>query len=126
MTEAELLQGITDALTIAGWRWTHIRRSDGITQGFAGLPDIIAAHPMRTVLLAWELKATDGVVSVDQLGWLLAAQGPGVDARVVRPSQYDEALAVIIQGVPPLIAFGTERIDSDRRPPSADAQTFVP
>lgn len=33
MSEAELLAGLTDALTLAGWRWMHIRRSDGVTVG---------------------------------------------------------------------------------------------
>lgn len=96
MTEDELLAGITEALTIAGWRWTHIRRSDGITMGNAGLPDIIAVHPARGDVLLWELKSSRGVVSHDQVAWLAASAERRVDARIVRPADYDEALAVIL------------------------------
>lgn len=120
MTEAELLEGITDALTIAGWRWTHIRRSDGVTQGFAGLPDVIAASPTRNVVLAWELKTDRGSVDLDQLAWMLALDGPGVDARIIRPPMYDAALQVIVRGVHPDIAFG------DQLPPSATDTTWTP
>ena len=95
MTEDELLTGLTDALTLAGWTWTHIRRSDGITMGNAGLPDIIAVkagHPM----LLWELKSQHGSITPDQMGWLLAAQDVRVQTAIVRPDGYDAALAVIL------------------------------
>ena len=105
MTEDELLAGITEALTFGGWRWTHILRSDGVTMGSPGLPDIIAAHPDRPWALAWELKTQRGVVSPDQLGWLLAFRGSsGVDARIIRTADYDRALAVILKGwAPPAV-----------------------
>lgn len=96
MTEAELLAGITEALELAGWRWTHIRRSDGVTMGDSGLPDIIATHPHRDVVLAWELKGDRGTVTGDQAAWLANMRGRQVDARLVRPSDYDEALQVIL------------------------------
>ncbi len=96
MTEDELLAGITDALTLAGWTWTHIRRSDGITMGNAGLPDIIAVHPVRQTMLLWELKADRGRVTTDQLRWLIGGAASIVDARIVKPDEYDEALAIIL------------------------------
>lgn len=97
MTEDELLQGVTDALTLAGWIWTHIRRSDGVTVGNAGLPDIIAVHPTRGTVLAWELKSESGRESIDQVRWLAGfALADTIDSRVVRPSQYDTALAMIL------------------------------
>lgn len=107
MTEDELLQGITEALAFGGWRWTHIRRSDGVTVGDPGLPDIIAAHPDRIHVLAWELKTTRGVVSRDQLAWLFALGrvGGDVDARIIRPADYDAALEVILRGATPGEAF---------------------
>lgn len=104
MTEDELLDGITEALTLAGWRWTHIRRSDTITMGSSGLPDIIAAHVMRDDVLAWELKSAHGQLTPDQLGWLIVL-GSKVDARVIRPADYDKALEVIIGGKSPDEAF---------------------
>lgn len=105
MTEDELLAGITEALTFSGWRWTHIRRSDGVTQGMAGLPDVIAARGDRELVLAWELKSARGVVSADQLAWLFALRSPSVDARIIRPRDYDAALDVILRGVDPIEAF---------------------
>jgi hypothetical protein len=105
MTEDELLAGITEALTLAGWRWTHIRRSDTVTMGMSGLPDIIAAHVMRDVVLAWELKSEHGTLSGDQAGWLTVLRNVCVDARVIRPVDYDRALQVIIGGAHPRQAF---------------------
>jgi hypothetical protein len=96
MTEDELLLGLTEALTIAGWRWTHIRRSDGVTMGMSGLPDLIASHPDRPYILCWELKSTRGVLTGDQAAWISGMFARHVDARVVRPDDYDEALAVIL------------------------------
>lgn len=105
-TEADLLAGLTDALTIAGWTWMHIIRSDGVTQGHAGFPDLIAAHSARPFALIWELKGPGGQLTHDQFGWLLALKGAtGVDARVVRPADYDHALAVIIGGAYPRDVF---------------------
>lgn len=107
MTEDELLQGITEALTFGGWRWTHILRSDGVTMGMSGLPDIIAAHAERTLVLAWELKNATNQATLDQWAWLKGlAVCAHVDARVVRPADYDHALEVILRGVAPIDAFG--------------------
>lgn len=96
MTEAELLTGLTEALEIAGWRWTHIRRSDGITMGSPGLPDIIATHPSRDVVLAWELKDRRGQPTPDQVAWVVSLRDRVVDARVIRPAEYDAALDIIL------------------------------
>jgi hypothetical protein len=102
MTEAELLQGITEALTLAGWTWTHIRRSDGVTMGDPGLPDIIATNSSRGLVLAWELKADRGQLTIDQWAWQRGFRAAvTVDARVIRPADYDRALDVIIGMVNP-------------------------
>jgi VRR-NUC domain-containing protein len=101
MTEDELLQGITDAMTLGGWRWMHIRRSDGITVGMQGFPDLIAAHPEREYILVWELKSQTGVVMPDQAAWLHVLGVSCVDARVIRPEDYDQALEVVLKGRDP-------------------------
>lgn len=103
MTEDELLAGITEALGFGGWVWTHLIRSDGVTMGHAGLPDIIAAHHRRGLVLAWELKSEHGQVSRDQLAWLFAlgTVHPTVDVRVIRPADYDTALLVILTDLRP-------------------------
>lgn len=120
MTEDELLLGIIEALGFGGWTYTHIRRSDGVTVGHPGLPDIIAAHPDRHLAIAWELKSDVGRLSPDQWRWQLAlAEIPGVDCRVIRPIDYDRALRVILFGQTPAEAFGL-------RPPSWDSTSFAP
>ena len=107
MTEDELLAGITEALTFGGWRWTHIRRSDGITVGMAGLPDIIAVHPERGLALTWELKSTNGRPTLEQYAWLHGFDRvEGIDARVIYPIDYDAALEVILRGADPVAVFG--------------------
>lgn len=110
MTEDELLEGITDALTLAGWRWMHIRRSDRITVGHEGFPDIIAGHSEREYVLAWELKAKAGVVMPDQAAWLIALRVPSIDARIIRPEDYDGALEVILKGRDPSDVFEWQRL----------------
>ena len=53
MNEDELLIGVTDALTLGGWLWTHVRRSDlAITQGSPGVPDLWAVHYERRLFIA--------------------------------------------------------------------------
>lgn len=95
MTEDELLEGLTDALTYCGWRWMHLRRSDlAIVQGHAGWPDIVAVRGDR--LLTLELKREDGKVTLEQIGWLERLQHvDGVEAAIVRPSTYDATLELI-------------------------------
>lgn len=88
--------GLTEALELAGWRWLHIIRSDGVTAGSSGFPDLIAVHPHRAIVLAWELKSDRGQLTPDQAGWLIGLRERAIDARVIRPADYDEALQVIL------------------------------
>lgn len=85
MSEDDLLARVTDALTMAGYRWTHVRRSDRAEQmGHRGIPDLTIAGNGRFLML--ELKAEGGTVDEDQRAWLDALGAAGVDARVLRPS----------------------------------------
>lgn len=97
-TEDEMLEGITQALTLAGWRWTHARRSDqAAMMGDAGVPDIVAVHPIWGLILAWELKGPGGRPTGDQVAWIAAlAPHPSVDARIIYPADYDSALRVVL------------------------------
>jgi VRR-NUC domain-containing protein len=90
MTEDELLDGITGALTAGGWRWYHVRRSDhALTMGWPGFPDIIALHAERRISLALELKTEHGRLQPGQAEWLEDCMAVGIEARIVRPAQYD-------------------------------------
>lgn len=102
MSEADLLQGLAEALELVGWTWMHIIRSDGVTQGHAGFVDLIAGHEARPYVLAWELKGEGGRLSHDQVRWLIALRGArDVDVRVIYPADYDRALDVIVHGRDP-------------------------
>lgn len=106
MTEEELLAGVTEALTLGGWRWSHPRRSDlALTMGDPGLPDIIAVHPTRRLVLAWELKGSGGRPTGDQVAWISAMAAPDVrvDSRILYPLDYDRALALIVGQVDAMV-----------------------
>lgn len=91
MAEDDMLVGITDALTLGGWCWHHIRRSDlALQQGQSGWPDIFALHPERGEVFVAELKAATGTVDPLQASWLDAFAACGISARVLRPDAYDE------------------------------------
>lgn len=96
MTEDEMLAGVTDALTLCGWRWMHIIRSDGVTAGSPGWPDIVAVHPAREFVLVLELKGAKTPATYDQVAWLNGLEARRVDARIVRPVDYDDVLRLIM------------------------------
>lgn len=87
MTEHELQGFVEDALTNRGYIWWHVVDPRLMR---AGLPDIIAVHPTREPrrVLFWELKTMRGKVTDKQADALRALRRdiPGVDARLVRPS----------------------------------------
>ena len=97
MTEDDMLRGITQALTLGGWTWTHSRRSDqALTMGTPGVPDIIAVHPKRGMLVL-ELKSERGTFRPGQQEWLATLAHVGVDARVIRPADYDALIREVVR-----------------------------
>jgi len=92
MSEDDLLLTITEAATLLGWRWHHVRRSDvALQMGQAGFPDLVMAKAGRILFL--ELKAEAGVVTSDQRRWLEALDGGNRwIATVVRPADLDRVL----------------------------------
>jgi hypothetical protein len=97
MLEDELLEGVTDALTVGGWLWSHQRRSDlAITQGTPGIPDLFAVHHELGRFLALELKSDHGEPTRDQTRWLVALSRANVDTRLVYPDQYDPLIVELV------------------------------
>lgn len=97
MTEDELLAGITGALASGGWLYQHVRRSDlAVLMGHVGFPDIVAVHAERGLFAMFELKTATGRVERWQQRWLDALAAAGIDARVVRPADYDALLPWIL------------------------------
>lgn len=89
--ERRFLGRVVGALRTAGWLAFHChdsRRSE------PGLPDVIAVR--GSTLLALELKTPDGRVTAEQERWLDAlARVERVEAKLVRPEQWEEILEVI-------------------------------
>lgn len=91
MREREFQALIVEAAGYLGWRVYHTydaRRSQ------PGWPDLILLRP--PVLLALELKTERGRVRPGQLEWLADLdQVPGVTARLVRPGDWEDVLALL-------------------------------
>lgn len=109
MTEDELMRGITDALTLAGWTWMHIIRSDGVTAGGEGFPDIVAYHPLRHLVILWELKGERTPITAAQASWIANTAGLPIDSAIVRPVDYDAALDMILGRVDHRLAMLREQ-----------------
>ena len=82
-------------------------------QTTAGLPDILAAREGWPYLLAWEIKTLIGRATAKQKA-ALAALGavPGVDARIVRPDDWEalrDWIDSAVIGPAPSRAEGTGR-----------------
>lgn len=97
ISEEELLITITDALTLYGWRWHHVRRSDRALQmGHAGFPDVCAARKGRVLFL--ELKSAGGTLTEDQRSWgreLAPWLSHDVSWMVVYPQDLDVVLVLL-------------------------------
>lgn len=91
MSEDDLLTGILGAAAAGGWLWYHVRGwHPGMIQGTVGFPDIVLVHAERRALVFIECKSATGKVDEAQERWLASLRVAGVDARVVRPADYDE------------------------------------
>jgi len=99
------MTGLIELLGLTGWRVYHVRRSDrALIQGLGGrgFPDIIAVHIERHRLIAIECKSDRGLPTPDQLVWLHQLRHhPTLEATIVRPATYDQAIAWI-QGTGPM------------------------
>lgn len=99
MTEDELVSALLELFGFTGWRAYHVRRSDrAVVMGVGGpgFPDIVAVHPENHRVVVIECKTDRGVPTPDQLAWLFAFRHhPTIEATIVRPATYDDAIAWI-------------------------------
>ena len=92
MSERELSKQIVAAARDNNWLCYHTFLSKWSKPGF---PDLCMVRDGK--LLFWELKSDVGKVSEAQTEWLAElAAVPGVDARVVRPSDLEEVYLLLI------------------------------
>ncbi len=91
MSEREFQTHVEQALRDRGWMVFHVRDSRLMA---AGLPDVLAVAPGRRMLL-YELKRERRFrIRPAQAAVIAALAGnPGVDARIIRPSEWDAVLA---------------------------------
>jgi hypothetical protein len=86
ITEKHLQELVRKAAILTGWRMYHTFNSMHSVKGF---PDCTLVKEGRLWFV--ELKNETGKVTPEQLGWLDAlGRVPGVEAWVVRPSDFDQ------------------------------------
>lgn len=92
ITEARFQQQILRAALIEGWvfsyhPWLSVKSA-------SGWPDLFLVKGERA--LALEVKTDKGVLKPAQRAWLDALDRvPGITARCVRPSDWDEIVALL-------------------------------
>lgn len=91
MRERDIQDMMEQAAGYLGWRCFHDRDSRRNNPGF---PDLVCVRNGK--LLALELKTEKGKVRPGQAEWIAElAQVPGVVARIVRPKDLDDVLAML-------------------------------
>lgn len=101
-TEAQFQRAIVELARLAGWAIFHVSDSrkpgpngtlvgDRMTKGF---PDLVLAGHGR--ILFRELKRESGRLSKEQVEWLDVLSSNGADAKVWRPSDWDEIESVLV------------------------------
>lgn len=100
LSEKEFQTQVIQLARIQGWMVAHFHdsrkmvvRPDGsrFMVGDAdarGFPDLCLVKP--PTVMFWELKKQLGKTTEYQDGWIDALQGCGLEARVVRPSDFDD------------------------------------
>lgn len=94
-SEREFQTLVLDIAAMNKWKVTHFRpgmnrRGEWATplQGDPGWPDLVLVKPPRAIFA--ELKSARGKLSPEQVEWLEALRGCGLDVRVWFPSDLDE------------------------------------
>lgn len=100
-SEKVFTEQVLELLEVFGWRRVHfrpavVRSGKWATHGsgdVAGWPDVFAVRGRR--LVALELKVGKGRTTVAQDDWLDALGHAGVEAHVVRPSDWDRIVEML-------------------------------
>lgn len=99
VSEAELQEQVIELARLLRWRVAHFRPAmtkhgwrTPVAGDGKGFPDLVLVRDRVVVV---ELKSEVGRVSDDQAEWLGAFEAAGVLALVVRPSSFDELVAVL-------------------------------
>lgn len=86
MSEAVFQAQVKELAQLFRWHVYHTHRSQ---YSEAGFPDLICVRD--GVIVALELKTETGKVTAEQTTWLAElGEVPGVTARLIRPSDFDD------------------------------------
>ncbi len=86
-SEAQFQAKVVETAQWFGWRWYHTHDS---RRSPAGFPDLLLLRRDRA--LALELKSERGRVTSAQVSWIAALNAAGIEARIVRPGDWDQLL----------------------------------
>lgn len=102
ISEADHQRQVLELATILGWASMHVRKAMGSKKhgwvtptSVSGWPDAVLWHPRQKRVLFVEFKAEKGRLTDDQrrvLGSLIEA---GQEVYVWRPSDFDDAQAIL-------------------------------
>lgn len=88
LTEAQMQRSLTHAAKGLGFRVYHAAYAIGSERGF---PDLVICGHGRVFF--WELKGPKPKVYPEQEAWIAELQAAGMNARILYPEDYDDALA---------------------------------
>lgn len=87
-SEKEFERRVVECAAKHGWIGYHT--PDSRACSCPGFPDWVFAHFERRKIIVAELKRERGQPSLEQYLWLKTMQFAGIDARLWRPSDWDE------------------------------------
>lgn len=94
-SEARFQAQVVRLARLNGFLVYHTRDARGSNPGFPDLT-LVRANPPRLVFL--ELKTATGRVRPEQQQWIdTLAAVPGIDARIVRPSDWDLVVRLLVR-----------------------------
>jgi len=99
MLERDFQNAVVELARLGGWLVHHTRTVQIAGGGWSspcldkGFPDLTLVKRER--LLFAELKTETGRLTLEQIRWLEALRDTGADARVWRPSQWNEIVETL-------------------------------
>ena len=105
MSEADFTRTVIDLARTLGWRCAHFRPARVIIKGKetyrtavqgdgVGFPDLVLVKTGKPIFFI-EVKSEMGKVSPEQALWLMLLDRGSTPAFVIRPSQWDELVALL-------------------------------
>lgn len=88
------MREIRQMAELYGWICYHTHDSRRSAPGFPDLC-IVRPEPADGPVYVWECKTATGKLTMDQSLWLSALHAKRIEARVVRPADFDDLLRLL-------------------------------